>query len=193
MVHIRTDIQTYVAEPPRIIDPVLHARLKNPHAPWSLSPEYLLRKQPTGTVVPRAGQIHGGHVVSASVYTPRLELVSQAKIIKVNVIAMTLDGYPIEGLSFSSAGVIVGKGIAPSGVVSGEVKNTNALGRSTFSIYEGIPIRGGTGTTGWEITPKGRKWRNDLVPTSVTALPNAPITITFKPEAGTAQVTPGLH
>ena len=193
MVGIRTDIPTYVAEPPVVIDPVLHERLRNPHAPWSLSPEFLQRKHPTGTVAPRAGQIHGGHVVSASVYTPRLELVSQAKIIKVRVKADTNAGNPLADVSFSATSVIADKGVAPSGVVSGEVRNTNALGMSDFRIYEGVPINGVTGTTGTEIDRHGRKNRNDLKPISVTMLPNDDITIFFKPEEGTYKVVPGLH
>ena len=175
-----------------MFDPVLAARIKDPNASWTLSPEFVARKNPPSTVVSKAGAIHGGHVVSASVYKPRLEPVSQAKIIKVNIKAMTNEGNPIEVLSFSATSVIAGKGVAPSGVVTGEVESTNALGASTFSIFEGVPINGVSGTTGWEITAHGRKRRNDFVPTSVIASPDGAITIVLKPEEGTAQVKPGL-
>lgn len=192
MVSVRTDIPTYVAEPPVVFDPVLAARIKDSNAPWTLSPEILARKNPAQSAPAEAGRVSGGHVVSTSVYTPRLNPSSPARIIKVNVKAKTNAGNPIEGLSFSATSVIAGKGVAPSGVVTGEVESTNALGASTFSIFEGVPINGVSGTTGWEITPYGRKWRNDFVPTSVIASPDGAITIILKPEEGTAQVKPGL-
>ena len=176
-----------------MFDPVLAARIKDPSAPWTLSPELLQRKNPAPTTGQPLGIVHGGFVESTSIYTAKAHALEPAKIIKVNVKAMTNDGNPIEGLAFSATPVVAGAGVAPSGVVSGEVDSTNAFGASTFSIFEGVPINGVSGTTGWEITANGKKWRNDFVPITVIAMPNEAITIVLKPESGTSKVTPGLH
>ena len=188
MVHIRTDIPTYVAEPPATMDPQVEAWQKNQNIPWILSPEFLQRKHPTGIVAPRAGQIHGGHVVSKNVYSEKFIPVKENALVPLRIRVETNDGNVIEDMSFFTSGVVLN---APT--EDNEMPNTNKVGRIDMKLYDGIPFNGVSGTTGWEITSSGRKWRTDLVPISVIGLFDKASTVVLKPESGTYRVEPGLH
>ncbi len=188
MVDVRTDRPTYVAEPPVIVDPQVEAWQKNPNMPWTLSPEFLQKKNPQVTVEPRAGQIYGGHVVSQSVYTEKFTPVKENALVPLRIRVETNDGNAIEGVSFFTSGVVLD---APT--EDNEMPNTNMVGRIDMKLYDGIPFNGVSGTTGWEITSSGRKWRTDLVPISVIGLFDKASTVVLKPESGTYRVESGLQ
>ena len=149
---IRIDKPIYIAEPPVVIDPALHAKLKNPSLPWKLSPEYLQRNQPDVAVAPTAGRVHGEHVISNAVYTPKARPTeTPQKDVYVTFKVLSTQDNPISGYNiFANNGAYI----------------TNQNGEVKVPVYYGHPLNWKGSTTGWvtENGAKRKKALNNLTP-----------------------------